>query len=394
MEGNVSAIRLFFAFLRLGCTAFGGPAMVKYIQDLVCKRHQWVDEKDFRQGVALVQTIPGATAMQAAAYAGLRAGRGIGSLAAYVGFGLPAMMLMLVLTWIYQNAMDISMVVSAFNGLKVIVVAIVLNALISFGKKIVKGLADGVLAAVAAGIIAAGYSPVAAIIVSGLAGIFLYSRAYPQEVKADSDQDEKFNLSWFFSRNEVRFALWCILAVLAILAILLLLEPKLFQFAVMMMKIDFFAYGGGYASLPLMFHELVDKRGLMDAKVLMDGTALGQVTPGPIVITATFAGLILYGLAGALVGSWAIFTPSFLILLFAAPVFHRLRDDYRFRRVMRGVLASFVGLLAAVLYSFVIAISWTIPGILLAVAATAALLRGVDILYVVLAGAIVAVIFL
>src|SRR5512143_4026775 len=89
---------LFLSFLRLGLTAFGGPTMVAYIGELSVKRHKWLDQESFKNGVALAQSIPGATAMQTAAYVGLRA-RGIpGALATFVGFGLPALILMLILS--------------------------------------------------------------------------------------------------------------------------------------------------------------------------------------------------------------------------------------------------------------------------------------------------------
>lgn len=403
MESRVSPLRLFISFLRLGCTAFGGPAMVKYIGDLACSKNPWVSREEFKHGVALVQTIPGATAMQAAAYAGLKAGGGPGALAAYTGFCLPAFGLMVALTFAYQNAMDISVVASCFKGLKVIVVAIVLNAALSFGRKMVKNWRDGALTALAAVAIAAGRSPVFAIVVCAALGLFFYRTDIPAPTADGAETGEKasselpgeplkaeggFGISVrSLLRDEgVRFGLLMTAVILGILLVLFFSSGRLFDLAVMMMKIDFFAYGGGYASLPLMFHEVVEKRHLMEAGVLMDGIALGQVTPGPIVITAAFVGFLLYGLMGAAVGAWAIFTPSFIILLFAAPVFDLFKEDHRFKRAMRGILASFVGLLLAVLYSFVVAISWGPLALVLAAAASAALFFGVDILWVVLGG--------
>jgi len=86
----VSAPRLFLAFLRLGLTAFGGPAMVAYIRDMAVKKKQWLSQETFEDGAALCQSIPGATAMQTAAYVGLRASGPLGALASFIGFGLPA----------------------------------------------------------------------------------------------------------------------------------------------------------------------------------------------------------------------------------------------------------------------------------------------------------------
>jgi chromate transporter len=116
----------------------------------------------------------------------------------------------------------------------------------------------------------------------------------------------------------------------------------------------------------------------------MDGIALGQVTPGPIGITATFIGYQVAGLAGAVAGTVGIFTPSFLMVLAMVPYFDRLHRSLLFRRALRGVLVSFVGLLAAVAVNFTLAISWSIPAAILALAALVGLRLKVDILWVAL----------
>src|SRR4030066_1695277 len=106
-----SASRLFLSFLRLGLTAFGGPAMISYIRELSVKRNNWLDDETFKDGVALTQSIPGATAMQMAAYAGLKS-RGVGgALLSYIGFGLPAFVLMLILSALYGKSRNIAQII-------------------------------------------------------------------------------------------------------------------------------------------------------------------------------------------------------------------------------------------------------------------------------------------
>ncbi|MCF6188631.1 MAG: chromate transporter, partial [Desulfobulbaceae bacterium] len=133
-----SPFKIFSAFFRLGLTAFGGPAMVAYIRRLVVLDKKWVTEDSFKKGIALCQTIPGATAMQAAAYAGLRAGGPWGAVAAYVAFGLPAFTLMVLLSSIYVQAHDLPTVISLFSGLQVIVIALIANATVNFGRRYLK----------------------------------------------------------------------------------------------------------------------------------------------------------------------------------------------------------------------------------------------------------------
>ena len=114
-----------------------------------------------------------------------------------------------------------------------------------------------------------------------------------------------------------------------------------------MLRVDLFAFGGGFASIPIILHEVVEVRHWMDAKTFLDGIALGQVTPGPIVITATFVGFALEGVPGALVATASIFFPSFFLVLFVWPFFQHVDSLHFFRKGISGVLCSFVGLLAA-----------------------------------------------
>ncbi len=151
-DGRLYA-RLFISFLRLGLTAFGGPAMIAYIKELSVNHNKWLDEETFKDGVSLCQSIPGATAMQMAAYVGLRSNGFIGGLLSYAAFGLPAFTLMLILSIAYVDAHKLPQVISLFKGLQVIVVAIIANATYSFGKGIVKNYREILIALVSAALL-------------------------------------------------------------------------------------------------------------------------------------------------------------------------------------------------------------------------------------------------
>ena len=304
--------RLFVSFLRLGLTAFGGPAMIAYIKELSVNRNKWLDEETFKDGVSLCQSIPGATAMQMAAYVGLRCNGLIGALLSYAGFGLPAFTLMLILSVAYVDAHELPFAISLFKGLQVIVVAIIANATYSFGKGILKNYKEILIALISAALLWLGVSPFVVIIGAALAGTLFFmnpnSPALPTHIRKRNQREFKQIILLFF-------------IFFAGLAGLYIANIKLFKLATLMLKVDLFAFGGGFASVPLMLHEIVDVRRWIDGKTFMDGIALGQVTPGPIVITATFVGYLMYGFAGALVATVAIFTPSFLILAVVTPFF-------------------------------------------------------------------------
>jgi chromate transporter len=170
------------------------------------------------------------------------------------------------------------------------------------------------------------------------------------------------------------------------LALLFFLQRDLFHLAVLMSKIDLMAFGGGFGSVPLMFHEIVEVRSWMDGPTFLNGIVLGQFTPGPIVITATFVGYLVKGFPGALVATIGVFLPSFLILIGVAPWFDRVRSAPWFTRAIGGILCSFVGLLLTVTIRFGLNVHWDWTHAALSAAAFAALFFKLDILWVILAG--------
>lgn len=382
-----SIVKLFLAFFRLGLTAFGGPAMIAYIRVLAVKKNGWVSEESFKQGVAVSQTIPGATAMQVAAYVGLRSGGPWGALAAYIGFGLPAFLLMVILAALYQSAHELAAVVSMFKGLQVIVSALVANATFNFGRSAIKIWQDIVLGLGVTVFLVLQGNPIIAILASSLLGLLLYQ-------KIDSKFMDEAPVSSSVSIRDFKIPILLTATLLISMLLLFLVNRQLFDLSVVMTKVDFFAFGGGYGSVPLMFNEVVSSRHWLDSKVFMDGIALGQVTPGPIVITATFVGYLIAWLPGAIVGTMSIFAPSLIILTAVVPCFDRLQGSILFQRMMHGVLVSFVGLLLSVSIRFIVAIHWDIYQFVIVIFALVALRFKIDILWVVLVGSALSIILL
>jgi chromate transporter len=371
--------KIFLSFFRLGLTAFGGPAMVAYIKRLAVDREHWIDEESFRGGVSFCQMVPGATAILTAAYVGLRIKGWIGALASFVGFGLPALVIMIILSSFYLQTTELPANLAIFRGLQVITVAIIANAAISFGRSSLKKWVHGIIAIIAAGLFFFGVSPVVVILLAGLLGYIFIRGGAPEPHSKNAGID-----------STVTYAFIGLTAVIgAIFLLFFLFTPDLFDLAFTMTSVDIFAFGGGFAALPLMFHQVVDVHAWLDSTTFLNGIALGQVTPGPIVITATFVGYLMYGLPGAIVATFGIFVPSFLVVIGLAPYFDRLSDSPIYYRIFRGILFSFVGLLVSVTIKFGMGISWDIPTIILATGTFAALVLGAEILWVVLAGVVI-----
>lgn len=368
---------LFVSFLRLGATAFGGPAMIAYIRDLSVNRKGWIDQEGFKDGLVLSQSIPGPTVTHTAAYVGLRTRGLAGALAAYVGFGFPAFLFMLGFSALYAASRSLPWTSSVFSGLQVIVTAIVAHATFTFGKSSLRHYVHAILAAASAAAFGLGASPFYVILGAACAGILFLSRKGNQQTTIADRKD--------FPGVVPSLGLMAVL-VLGLLS-LYLFSPKLFSLALVMCKVNIFAFGGGFASLPLMLQEVVNVRGWLDERTFMDGIALGQVTPGPIITTATFVGYLTNRLFGAVVATIAVFAPSFIILVLTAPFFNRLKASPVFSKATRGILASFVGLLLFVTVKFAFAVPWDLFRVILVLATLAALLKKVDLLYIVLIGA-------
>jgi chromate transporter len=378
-----SLAKLFFSFFRLGLTAFGGPSMVIYIRRMAVEKRHWLDPETFNYGVALCQMIPGASAMQTAAYVGLKTRGIVGAIVSFIGFGLPAFLIMMTFAALYTTAQNIPAVDSAFNGLQAIIVAIIANATISFGKSFIKSWKTLAIAGIAAALFGFNVNPILVIILAAGLGLALIKlkQLDPHDIAYSGITTTYLkHLAIIFSISIIGFFL------------LFITNRTLFDLALLMFRIDLFAFGGGFAAVPLMYHEIVEVRHWMDSQTLMNGIALGQVTPGPIVITATFIGYLLGGWFGGVVATIGIFLASFTLVVAITPYFDRLRVSPAFNKAISGVLCSFVGLLVTVTIRFALNVHWDLSHILLASGSLIALLLKVDILWVVVVGTIISVI--
>jgi len=376
---NPSLAHLFRTFFWIGLTSFGGLAITAHIRKHVVEKRKWLNASTFDPGMALCQLIPGAIVMQLAAYIGLKL-KGIrGAVVCFIGFGLPAFLIMIVLSILYKHSKNIEGVEVILGGLRVVIVAIVANAAYLFGKKNFHHVNDWIIAAVAAGLFLTKLHPALVLIVAALLGVVLTKKELEIPVK-------------IVGVKTGRFFLWLLLLVVACATILFFVNKSYFTLATIMLRIDLFSFGGGLAAMPIMYNELVDLYGWFDEQVFMDGVILGQVTPGSIIISATFFGYMHFGLWGGILATVCVFTPSFLILMGIIPFFDKLRSYPQFNRVINGILCSFVGLLAVVTYRFTLGIHWNLVNIIFTLVAFALLMRKVDVIWVVLGGVLLALI--
>ncbi len=169
-------------------------------------------------------------------------------------------------------------------------------------------------------------------------------------------------------------------------------DPVLGQLNLLLMKLGVLAFGGGFTLIPLIQQEVVTRLGWLTTREFIDGIALGQVTPGPIVITATFVGYKVAGVVGAILSTLAVFFPSFLVLVGTAPHYDRIKRLRTVQQMIRGVLAGFIALLVFVLWQFGQAslVDWKTWA--LAAAAFIALRWKVDLLVIVAAAVVISIV--
>jgi chromate transporter len=374
-----SLVKMFRTFFWTGLTGFGGLAMTAYIRRQIVEKKQWLDEDSFDSGLALCQMIPGAIVMQLAAYIGLKT-RGIkGAVVSFIGFGLPAFLIMFILSVLYKHSKNISGVETILAGLRVIVVAIVAYAAWVFGRKNIRNITDIVVVLLAAGAFFIKLHPVLVLIIAVLGQFLLSGKA-------------EISTLIPVKTNTFRFFIRIILAVVICCTVLYFISYPYFLLATVMLRIDLYSFGGGLAAMPIMYHELVDMFHWFDEQTFMDGIVLGQVTPGSIIIAATFFGYLHLGILGSMLATISVFTPSFVILMGIGPYFDRLATHKWFKKVIDGILCSFIGLLLIITYRFSVGIHWNLQSILIVLLAFLLLLRKAEVIWVVLGGVLFAII--
>jgi chromate transporter len=376
-------------FLKIGATAYGGPAIAGQMKKAIVQDYGWMEEREFLQGLAFCQMLPGPIFIMLSAYIGYRL-RGIwGSFLSAVSFILPSFVLVVILSALYFHWGDLALVQNLFKGLGAIVVALILQAVINFGRPILQDWKMVLLAVFSFGGFLLRWNILLVFLLA--AGMALLLR--PKTGKAAPTGSHSESISQGRRGENYLFLGGLSLLVGGVYLACYWLKPPMPDFFLTLMKIGALSFGGGPTIIPMIQYEVVDRFQWVTTKEFMDGIAMGQVTPGPISITATFLGYKLAGFWGALVGTIAIYAPSFFLVILLIPQYDRLRGWVSVRRVQQGMLAAFVGMLGLVGYNFARASFVDIPSVVFAAGAFIALLKKVDLAYILAAGAALSILF-
>jgi len=344
--GRVAEVGL--AFLRLGLTSFGGPvAHLGYFRDAFVVRLAWIGEADYADLVAFCQFLPGPASSQVGIAIGWQRAGYLGALAAWAGFTLPSVLLLLAFAFGLSHWPGV-LPPGLLHGLKIAALAVVAQAVWSMARTLAPDVprrAVALLAAMAVLLVPQGWAQLAALAVAGAWGGFAGRPAIQAVVEDAALPPVRHGL------NVALMTLFFLLLVGLPLVAWATGDPFL-RVADIFYRAGALVFGGGHLVLPLLQAQLVP--GLISRETFLAGYGATQAVPGPLFSFAAFAGAMLggqpSGLGGAALALGAIYLPSFLLVLGLLPYWHRLRRVARLRAALDGVNAAVVGLLLAALY--------------------------------------------
>jgi len=402
-------------WLRLGFISFGGPAgQIAVMHRELVEERRWISERRFLHALNYCMVLPGPEAQQLTIYIGWLLHRTWGGVVAGTLFVLPSLLMLIGLTWIYMAVGNVAWVQGVFSGIKPAVVAIVAFAAWRIGSRALKnGLLRGFAAVSFCGIFFIDIPFPAIVLAAGIAG-YLGGRFMPAKFQSGGhgtadkhygaaliDDDTPPPAHALFSATRlaglllVGFVLWAA-------GMLLLRQPVLQDMGFFFSKAALVTFGGAYAVLPYVYQGGVETFGWLTGPQMIDGLALGETTPGPLIMVVSFVGfigawtkeifgpenLLLAGVAGAVVASYFTFLPSFIFILAGGPLVEATHGDLKFTAPLTGITAAVVGVILNLALFFAWHVVWPnatkaapfsggpdIVGVAVALAAAIALFR-------------------
>lgn len=355
---QVSLWFLFWSFLKIGSVAFGGfMALVTVVQQFFAEERRLVTHEEMLDGISLATMMPGPLAVNVVAYVGHRLRGVVGAAVSMFAVVLPSFLLILALSFVYFEYGELPAVDKAFAAFLPAVTAIIVAAVWNLGRKAIQGpieLGLAVTGAMLVFTIGGFYMTVTVIVGAGLIGW----RVFGSRVQLSEGQAAPRPLS--------PLKLTLVAFGLAALILLFIVQPpgidpdSGLQLAITFSGISLLLFGGGFVFIPLIQEIVVNGLGWVTQSEFAVGIALGQVTPGPILISAAFIGFNVLGVWGAVLATVAIFTPSAIAMVTAAQMLDRIKASRAVQAALKGVRAVVVGLIfvAAVVIAQTVEVHW------------------------------------
>jgi chromate transporter len=333
---------------RIGCLSFGGPAgQIALMHREIVDERKWLSERQFLSALNFCMLLPGPEAMQLATYAGWRLHGVRGGLMAGLLFVLPGAAVVLALSILYAAFGNLPWIEAIFFGVKAAVLAIVIEALLRVARRALKGNAEWLIAGLAFLALYCFDVPFPLIIIAaGLAGFLRSSTA------STSPSSARPAVSKLFSAAATWAAVW--LVPLALIAMTLGTGHVLTKIGLFFSQLAIVTFGGAYAVLAYMAQAAVQSHGWLSAPEMIDGLALAETTPGPLILVTQFVGYLAAsremasiwgGLAGAAITLWMTFAPCFLWIFAGAPYIEHISRMPRLSGALAAITAAVVGVI-------------------------------------------------
>jgi chromate transporter len=375
MTPPVSLPSLFWAFFKIACTSFGGyMGMISVVENEVVQRRKLMSHPDMLDGISLASILPGPVAVNLVVYVGYRLRGGAGALVSALGAVLPSFVFIMVLSIAYFQWGQVPAVNKLFMGFIPAVTALIVSAAWNMGRKAVTGWREGVLTgAAAAALLGIGgfYSTLGIIVIAGLAGWWWFRATTPSADAASGTPAAPPQASRYSARASLLLVQPWSLAVP-----FLTFDPSLMlKLFLVFASMSVMLFGGGYVFIPMIQEIVVNGHGWVTTQEFIDAIAMGQITPGPILVSAAFIGLKVAGFTGAVVATVGIYLPPALLMVASTRALEFIKKSQAIRAALRGIRPAVVGMIAAAAFT----VGGTAPhhwvSVLIFVAALVALMR-------------------
>ncbi len=321
-------------------------ALISVVQNYLVDRKKLISDSEILDGISLATILPGPVAFNVVAYSGYKINGIFGAIVCTTAVTIPSFLLIVVLSHLYFTWGEIPAVTNVFMGFIPAVAAIIVAAAYNMGSKTLKGIPQygiAILAFLILTFVGGFYSTIAIIAASALAGLLLMNKQDENSAatitKSDSTKKPSLPLS--------------VLAFL-ILPVAAMLLPYLNTASTMAAKLlitfagmSVLLFGGGFVFIPMIQEIVVDSYGWVSNKEFIDGIALGQITPGPILISATFIGYKMAGIVGAVAATIGIFVPPAMLMLICTHFLDKIKKSKKINLALTGIRCGVIGMIAA-----------------------------------------------
>jgi len=342
MKNKISYIRLFFIFLKTGTISFGGYmmliAMIKY--EFV-ERTKILKNSKILDAITMASFLPGPMAINVASYVGFLLKGWKGAVVSFLAVLLPSFLIMLLFSHLYLNSQNIPGFTSFFMGVMPVVSAVIFTVaydIFKDTKNKIFSFTLVVLSFLIAYLVKGYISIILPLLICGVLNIFYNKNKIKFGVSFGNSSKNFIKIKGIIVASLIMTILYVFLNNAPI-------DTKTFNLARIFSNISLTLFGGGYVFIPYLDKIIVEQLGWLTQREFIDSIAMGQITPGPILITATFIGYKINGIVGAFIATISIFLPSSVIIIFFSRVYYFFKKNAFFKIVIKGFKIGIIGLI-------------------------------------------------